>query len=91
MNNLPNILHALIAVASSGIKPAPNRNTPNTKNTTPIWSIPTLVTTCRKIMNARKMLVIKKIIELGGCLSNPRCPKENLEVTWTSMLDLNYH
>lgn len=30
---------------SSGRIPAPNKNIPNTKNTTPIWSIPMLVTT----------------------------------------------
>lgn len=44
--DLPKILQADTAEASSGISPAPTRNTPNTKNTTPIWSIPIDVTTC---------------------------------------------
>lgn len=42
--SLAKMLQAFWADASSGIRPAPSRNTPNTRKTTPMWSIPILVT-----------------------------------------------
>lgn len=40
-------LAASLGFPLSGKKPAPNKNTPNTTKTTPMCSIPTLVTTCQ--------------------------------------------